>query len=146
MKSNAQMGYGALALAGLCLLLGSVANAAPTGKIDICHKAGERNQRILSINEEKDGEKHFGHGTMLKPMQFAKTVSMITIATVPPTLRSRTTTIVSYRAITPTPRVTAAYASYHRYVHAPRDGPTSSRQARAGGEPQAKPDLTPPAC
>lgn len=62
MKSNARMEYCALAVAGLSLLLGSVATAAPTGKIEICHKAGERNQRILSINEEKDGEKHFGHG------------------------------------------------------------------------------------
>lgn len=43
-----------------------MATAAPTGKVDICHKPGKHNQRILSINLEKDGEKHFGHGDHLK--------------------------------------------------------------------------------
>jgi len=62
MISDKLISYGAPIIVGLCLLLGSVANAAPTGKIDICHKPGARNQRILNINPEKDGPKHFGHG------------------------------------------------------------------------------------
>ena len=50
-----------LGLAGVALLLGSAAYAEPVGKIDICHKPGEHNQRILSINEQSI-EDHFGHG------------------------------------------------------------------------------------
>lgn len=65
MKSNHLAGYGALAIAGFYLFVGSMANAAPTGKTEICHKPGERNQRILNINLEKDGPKHFGHGDHL---------------------------------------------------------------------------------
>jgi cysteine-rich repeat protein len=61
MKSNHLTGNGALVIAGFFLLLGSVANAAPTGKIEICHKPGERSQRILVI-KEKVGPAHFGHG------------------------------------------------------------------------------------
>lgn len=39
--------------------------ADPVGKIDICHKAGTNAERILNINPDKDGPKHFGHGDTL---------------------------------------------------------------------------------
>jgi hypothetical protein len=56
---------GILGLACLVLLLGSAANADPVGKTNICHKPGEHNQRIHSIDLDKDGPKHFGHGDYL---------------------------------------------------------------------------------
>ena len=44
----------------VCLPLTAIAD--PLGKIEICHKAGTKAERILIINPEKDGPKHFGHG------------------------------------------------------------------------------------
>jgi len=53
--------FGVLTIAGICLLIGSAANAAPTGKIDICHKPGQRAQKILNINPGSVAD-HEGHG------------------------------------------------------------------------------------
>jgi hypothetical protein len=49
----------------MAVLATAEAKTDPVDKIGICHKPGERNQRILNINEEKDGPKHFGHGDHL---------------------------------------------------------------------------------
>lgn len=51
----------ALAIASFSLFFGLAANAAPTGKIDICHKPGEPNQKILNINPGSVAN-HQGHG------------------------------------------------------------------------------------
>ena len=47
MKSNVFKSYAILAIAAIFLFTGSMANAAPEGKIEICHKQGENNQKIL---------------------------------------------------------------------------------------------------
>ena len=49
-----------LSLLIFCLPLTAIAD--PSGKIEICHKAGTKSERVLTINPEKDGPKHFGHG------------------------------------------------------------------------------------
>jgi cysteine-rich repeat protein len=62
MKNKQDLRDVSLTLATLFLCFGTTASADPAGKVDICHKPGERNQRILNIDLEKDGAKHFGHG------------------------------------------------------------------------------------
>jgi len=61
MKSIVFKSYGAIAIAGLWLFVGSMANAVPTGKIDICHKPGDISQRILNVNPSSLPG-HVGHG------------------------------------------------------------------------------------
>ncbi len=64
MKSNSSECFGVLAIAGFCLLLGSVASAAPVGKVEICHKPGNHNQKILKINPATVSD-HEAHGDYL---------------------------------------------------------------------------------
>ncbi len=61
MNTQLFKGYGLLGMAGFCLLIGSAASADPVGKIEICHKPGERAQRILVINPGSVAD-HESHG------------------------------------------------------------------------------------
>lgn len=64
MKSHVFKSYVILAIAAIFLFTGSMANAAPKGKIEICHKPGEHNQKILSISPGGVAD-HESHGDYL---------------------------------------------------------------------------------
>lgn len=50
MKNNVFKSYAILAVTTVFLFTGSMANAGPKGKIEICHKPGRDNQTILNIS------------------------------------------------------------------------------------------------
>jgi len=64
MKSIVFKSYAILAIAAIILFTGSMAIAAPKGKIEICHKPGEHNQKILSMSPGGVAD-HESHGDYL---------------------------------------------------------------------------------